>query len=68
MPRSAGDPFQFAFSAPTNGSYSVLSSTNITAPVSSWSLDGSATNVSSDLYLFAEPATNSQRYYRLRSP
>jgi len=61
---------QFSFTNNPSASFTVLSSTNLLLPLANWTLVGSATNVSSDLFQFtSQPTTNDQqRYYTVRSP
>ena len=64
----AGQFFLQFTSAPT-ASYNVLSSTNITLPVTNWTLLGMATQATPGLFRFTDlSATNSQNFYILRSP
>lgn len=62
--------FQFSFTNGTRGAiYSVLSSTNITVPLSNWIVIGVATNTSPNVWQFADvQATNQTRFYTIRSP
>jgi NHL repeat len=61
---------QFSFTNNPSASFTVLTTTNISLPLASWTVVGSATNVSSDLFQFtSQPTTNDQqRYYTIRSP
>lgn len=48
---------------------SIRSSTNLSLPLASWSVVGSATNVGSNLFQFAAPiATNGQMFFQATSP
>jgi DNA-binding beta-propeller fold protein YncE len=62
--------FQFSFSNLARASFTVLSTTNLTLPLSNWTVVGAATNIGAGLYQFAsEPRTNDpQRFFRTRSP
>ena len=61
--------FQFAFSNFQNSSFTVLSTTNLMLPVSSWTLVGTASNIAPDYYQFTDTqASGPQRFYRVRSP
>jgi hypothetical protein len=61
---------QFAFSNALNMSFTVLSATNLSLPLTNWTAVGSATNIGPGLYQFiSQPTTNNpQRFYALRSP
>jgi hypothetical protein len=62
--------FQFSFSNNASGaSFTVLTTTNLSFPLSNWTVAGVATNIATDLFQFSTPATNNPRgYYRVRSP
>ena len=62
--------FQFAFSNNDLGaSFTVLTSTNLSLPLSNWTVAGPATNTASGLFQFSTGTTNTpQGYYRVRSP
>jgi hypothetical protein len=62
--------FSFQFTGNPSGSYSVLATTNLILPLADWTVLGSATLISSDLFQYVDThATNyPQRFYRLRSP
>lgn len=62
--------FSFQFTGNPNGSYSVLATTNLILPLADWTVLGSATLVSSDLFQYVDThATNyPQRFYKLRAP
>ena len=66
----ANGAIQFSFTNNPSASFTVLSTTNISLPLANWTVVGSATNISSDLFQFtSQPTTNDrQRYYRVRSP
>jgi len=61
---------QFAFTNNPNGSFTVLSATNLSLPLSNWAVVGIATNTFPGQFQFtSQPTTNdAQRYYRVRSP
>jgi hypothetical protein len=61
---------QFSFRNNPSASFTVLSTTNISLPLATWTVVGPATNISSDLFEFtSQPTTNDQqRYYTVRSP
>jgi N-acetylneuraminic acid mutarotase len=72
-PTRLGDgSFQFRFSNPSGSSYSVLASTNVAAPLNTWSNLGTATETppGSGQFLFTDSqATNyPRRFYRVSSP
>jgi hypothetical protein len=60
---------QFSFRNNPSASFTVLSSTNMTLPLANWTVVGSATNVSSDLFQFTSQPTASdqQRFYTIRT-
>ena len=62
--------FSFHFAGNPHGSYSVLATTNLILPLADWTVLGSATLVSSDLFQYVDAhATNyPQRFYQLRAP
>jgi DNA-binding beta-propeller fold protein YncE len=62
--------FQFAFSNNQDASFTVLSSTNVSLPLTNWTVVGAATNTAPGLFQFTTPpVTNDpQRFYRVRSP
>lgn len=62
---------QFAFSNNTPGAtFTVLSTTNISLPLTNWTVVGPATNTGPGLFQFTTPPTTNdpQRFYRVRSP
>ncbi|HTA31114.1 MAG TPA: hypothetical protein VK731_11555, partial [Candidatus Cybelea sp.] len=69
LPTDGDRACAFAFGDTNNASFTVLSSTNLSAPPSGWTVVGVASNTAPQLYEFtdAQP-TNDQRYYRIRSP
>lgn len=62
--------FSFQFTGNPTGSYSVLATTNLLLPLTDWTVLGSATLVSNDLFEYVDThATNApQRFYQLRNP
>jgi hypothetical protein len=62
--------FSFRFTGNPSGSYSVLATTNLILPLADWTVLGSATLISSDLFQYVDThATNyPQRFYQLRVP
>jgi len=62
--------FQFGFTNGTRGAtYSVLFTTNVVTPMSSWIVIGTALQVGPDLWQFTDnSASNNARFYRIRSP
>jgi hypothetical protein len=69
-PTTLGDGvFQFAFSNFQNSFFTVLSTTDLFLPVTNWTIVGTASNIAPNLFQFTDTqATNSQRYYTVRSP
>jgi len=61
---------QFCFSNSASVSFTVLSTTNLSLPLSNWTVAGSATNIAAGLFQFtSQPATNaSKSFYILHSP
>lgn len=62
--------FQFAFSNNDPGaSFTVLTTTNPSLPLSNWTVVGAATNTAPDVFQFSTDTTNNpQGFYRVRSP
>ena len=62
--------FSFQFTGNPNGSYSILATTNLILPLADWTVLGSATLISGDLFQYVDThATNyPQRFYQLRVP
>jgi len=65
-----GGAFQFAFTGASNGTNTVLATTNPTLPLTSWTVLGVAPEFSTGLFVFSDPqaANGPQRFYRVRSP
>src|SRR5262249_29676537 len=61
--------FQFSFTN-QGASFTVLSATNVSLPLSNWTVVGAPSNVAPGVFQFTtSPATNdSQRFFRVRSP
>jgi hypothetical protein len=61
---------QFNFTNIQDASLTVLSSTNLSLPLSDWTVVGTASNIASGQYQFtSQPVTNnSQLFYSIRSP
>ena len=62
--------FQFAFTNTPGLGFSVHCTTNPSLPLTSWTLLGSATEVSPGQFQFADPQaiSNLNRFYRVSSP
>lgn len=62
--------FQFAFSNFQNSTFTVLSSTNMLLPVTNWAAIGTASNIGPNFFQYTDTnaPTDSQRFYRIRSP
>jgi len=62
--------FQFGFTNNPSGVFTVLSSTNLSLPLSNWTVVGTAGNIGSGQFQFtSQPTTNdAQRFYGVRSP
>jgi hypothetical protein len=66
---SPGGVFQISFSNFQNSSFTVLSSTNVSLPLTDWTVVGAASNIGPNFFQFTDSqATNCQRYYMVRSP
>jgi uncharacterized protein YpmS len=65
-----GGSFQLSFTNVSGLNFTVFGSTDVTLPLTSWTVLGAATEGPSGHFQFTDPqATNySQRYYRVRSP
>ncbi len=61
---------QFGFTNDPSATFTVLSATNLSLPFSNWTVVGTASNTSSDVFQFtSQPTTNDPaRFYRVRSP
>ncbi len=61
--------FQFGFTNSQTTNFTVLSTTNLSLPMSNWTVLGSPSNPSAGVFQFTTTATNdSRRFYRVRSP
>jgi glucuronoarabinoxylan endo-1,4-beta-xylanase len=62
--------FQFSFAGSAPLQYTVLTSTNLSLPLSSWTVAGSATNTGNNNYTFSVPLVPSQPalFYRVQVP
>jgi sugar lactone lactonase YvrE len=62
--------FQFSFTNNPGGSFTVITTTNVSLPLSQWTVAGVATNVAGGTFQFTSgPATNGpRRFYSVRSP
>ena len=62
--------FQFSFTGTAPLKYSVLTATNVSLPLSDWTVAGSATNIGSNNYTFSVPLVTNQpaRFYRVQDP
>jgi Lamin Tail Domain/Immunoglobulin domain len=67
---SLGSGAQFSFIGTPGASFTILGSTNLTLPLSNWTVLGVATESPAGHYNFTDPqATNNvQRFYKARSP
>ncbi len=66
----ANGGFQFAFSNNQGASFTVLSTTNLSLPLTNWTVVGTPTNVAPGRLQFTTPVStnDAQRFYRVRSP
>ena len=64
-----GSGFQLTFSGPSGETYKVLSTTNLTTPLASWSLLTNGT-FSTGSVIFLDPTTagNPVKFYRITAP
>jgi hypothetical protein len=62
--------FQFAFRSTPSMSFTALATTNMSLPLSNWTVLGGVTEILPGWFQFADPqATNTpKRFYRIRSP
>jgi sugar lactone lactonase YvrE len=62
--------FQFSFTNNPGGTFTVITTTNVSLPFSQWTVAGVATNVAAGIFQFTSgPATNGpRRFYSVRSP
>jgi N-acetylneuraminic acid mutarotase len=62
--------FTLTFTSVPGQSFTALATSNISLPMSNWTVLGSVTETSPGQFQFndSQPATNGQRFYRLRSP
>ena len=65
-----GGAFQFAFTGASNGTNTVLATTNATLALSNWMVLGAVPEFSPGLFLFSDwqAANDARRFYRIRSP
>lgn len=64
----ANGAFQLSFTNLAGTSFSVLSSTNLSAPLASWTVLGTAVEYPVGQYNFIDPNGGAQRFYLTRSP
>jgi len=66
----ANGSFQFSFTNNQGASFTVLSTTNVSLPLSNWTVVGTPTNTAPNVFQFTtQPAINDpQRFYGIRSP
>jgi len=62
--------FQFTFSNNPGAAFTVLSATNLSLPLTNWTVAGTPTNISPGVFEFTVPVStnDSQLFYRVRSP
>jgi sugar lactone lactonase YvrE len=67
LPIQSDGIFRFAFGDDQHSSFTVLSATNLLMPRTTWTEIGTASNIASNLQIFADPvlATQPERYYRV---
>lgn len=66
----ANGSFTFSFTGDPAGQFTVLSATNLSLPLSNWTVIGTATNTSGSNFTFGVALTTnlSQQFYTVRSP
>jgi hypothetical protein len=66
----AGGGLQFSFTNTPAVSYTVLVSTNLTTPLTSWTVLGNPVEYPAGHFQFTDPSgtTGVQKFYRVRSP
>lgn len=66
----ANGAFQFSFTNNQGAGFTVLASTDLTLPLTNWTVVGALTNDGSGFYQFtdAQASNNTTRFYRVRSP
>ena len=67
---ATGGPFQFTFSNPAGLSYTVLATTDIALPASSWTALGAPVSIGGGVYQFTDTdsASYPRRFYQLKTP
>lgn len=69
---SAGgsNTFQFSFTNVPSADFTALASTNVSLPLTDWTVLGNIQEISSGQYQFTDSATNNfpQRFYQVVSP
>jgi len=65
-----GGAFQFAFTGASNGTNTVLATTNPALPSANWTVLGVVPEISAGLFVFSDPqaANGPQRFYTVRAP
>jgi len=67
--RLGNGSFQFDFTNTPSASFTVLCTTNLSLPLSNWTVFTNVVESPAGLFRFTDPqATNGQRFYRVRSP
>ena len=70
LPESAASGFQLTFANTSRATFSVLSATNLSLPLSNWTVMGQALELATGQFQFTDPPTTNapQRFYRVSSP
>jgi hypothetical protein len=70
LPESAASGFQLAFVNTSGATFSVLTATNLSLPLSNWTVMGQALELAPGQFQFTDPQTTNapQRFYRVSSP
>jgi hypothetical protein len=70
VPAGGGNGLQFTFTSASAADFTVLTATNVSLALTNWTVLGEVQQVAPGQYQFTDPqaATNTARFYRVRSP
>jgi hypothetical protein len=70
VPAGGGNGLQFTFTSASIADFTVLTATNVSLALTNWTVLGEVQQVAPGQYQFTDPqaATNTARFYRVRSP
>ncbi len=70
VPAGGGNGLQFTFTNAPAADFTVLTATNVSLALTNWTVLGEVQQVAPGQYQFTDPqaATNTGRFYRVRSP